>query len=145
MAEKTSVDAEEEYPGERLGLPETGQGSLASWRSRIAALIFDWAVSMAIAVVFFGRGVLTESDWRSWMILAVFFVQTGTGTMLFGSSVGQLLAKIAVVRLDREPLGPLRAYGRALLVCLVLPPLVIGADRRGLHDLAAGTAVINRR
>ncbi len=145
MAENTSVGAEERYPGERLGLPETGLGSLASWRARVAALLLDWAASMLLAVVLFGRGVLTESDWRAWMTLTMFFVQTGTATMLFGGSLGQILAKIAVVRLDREPLGPLRAYGRALLVCLVVPALVIGPDRRGLHDLTAGTVVVNRK
>ncbi|HET9648432.1 MAG TPA: RDD family protein [Microlunatus sp.] len=143
MAE-TTPDAEG-YPGERLGLPEIGLGSLASWRSRIAALIVDWATSMGVAVLLFGRGVLTESDWRAWMALAVFFVQSGTGTLLFSGSIGQLLAKIAVVRVDREPLGPLRAYGRAALVCLVLPALVISTDRRGLQDLLANTVVINRR
>jgi uncharacterized RDD family membrane protein YckC len=100
---------------------------------------------MAVAALLFGRDVLTGGGWQAWMTLAVFFVQTGTGTMLFGGSVGQLLARIAVVRLDREPLGPLRAYGRAFLVCLVLPALAIGPDRRGVHDLAAGTVVINRR
>jgi uncharacterized RDD family membrane protein YckC len=126
-------------------MPESGAGSLAPWRARIVALLVDWVASMLIAVLLFGRGVLTESDWHSWMILAVFFLESGTGTMFFGASLGQLLAKLAVVRLDREPLGPLRAYGRAALVCLVLPALVIGADRRGLHDLAAGTVVINRR
>jgi uncharacterized RDD family membrane protein YckC len=145
VAEKTTVDDAEGYPGQRLGLPEAGQGSLASWRARIGALVVDWAVSMAVAVLLFGRGVMTEGGWQGWMILAVFFLESGTGTMLFGGSVGQLVAKIAVVRLDREPLGPLRAYGRALLVCLVLPALVIGVDRRGLHDLAAGTVVVNRR
>jgi hypothetical protein len=34
---------------------------------------------------------------------------------------------------------------RAALVCFVLPALVIGVDRRGLHDLAVNTVVINRR
>jgi uncharacterized RDD family membrane protein YckC len=145
VPDETKTDDAEQYPGQRLGLPETGLGSLASWRARIAALLVDWAASMAVAVLLFGRGVLTEGGWRAWMILAVFFVQSGTLSMLFSGSVGQILAKIAVVRLDREPLGPLRAYGRALLVCLVLPALVIGPDRRGLHDLAAGTVVINRR
>ena len=145
MADTTPADSAERYPGQRLGMPESGPGSLAPWRARIVALLVDWAVSMVIALLLFGRGVLTDSDWHSWMILLVFFLESGTGTMFFGGSVGQLLAKLAVVRLDREPLGPLRAYGRAALVCLVLPALVIGADRRGLHDLAAGTAVINRK
>ena len=33
----------EAYPGQSLGLPESGRGSLASWRARFAALIVDWA------------------------------------------------------------------------------------------------------
>ena len=141
----TPPSESETYPGQRLGLPETGLGSVASWRARVAALLVDWAASMLIAVVLFGSEALTGHDWRAWMTLAVFFVQTGTASMLFGGSLGQILAKIAVVRIDREPLGPLRAYGRALLVCLVIPALVIGPDRRGLHDLAAGTVVVNRK
>lgn len=141
----TTPPESETYPGQRLGLPETGLGSLASWRARIAALVVDWAASMLLAAVLFGRGALTESGWRSLTTIGAFFLLTATSSMLFGGSLGQILAKIAVVRVDREPLGPLRAYGRALLVCLVLPAVVIGPDRRGLHDLAAGTIVVSRR
>jgi uncharacterized RDD family membrane protein YckC len=141
----TPPSESETYPGQRLGLPETGLGSLASWRARAAALLVDWAASLVIVAVLFGRAALSGSGWQTLMPLAVFFVQTGTASMLFGGSLGQLLAKIAVVRLDREPLGPLRAYGRALLVCLVIPAVAIGPDRRGLHDLAAGTVVVNRK
>jgi len=64
---------------------------------------------------------------------------------LAGGSFGQLLSRIAVVRLDSEPLGLARAVLRALLVSLALPALIISTDRRGLQDLAAGTVVINRR
>jgi uncharacterized RDD family membrane protein YckC len=31
---------------------------------------------------------------------------------------------------------------RALLLCLVLPAVVYDKDRRGIHDLAAGTIVL---
>ena len=44
------TDTAEQYPGETLGLPQTGRGSLASWRARVAALILDWAASMAPAL-----------------------------------------------------------------------------------------------
>jgi uncharacterized RDD family membrane protein YckC len=134
----------EAYPGERLGLPRVGRGSLASWRSRIAALIADWAASMAIAVGFFGSGVLTGSGWRAWMILTVFFVETAILGAFVGGSFGQLICRIAIARLDRQPLGFVRAVIRAFLVSLALPALVIGPDRRGLQDLAAGTVVISR-
>ena len=105
----------------------------------------DWAASMAVATGMFGAGVLFGDGWRSWMILAVFFVESTVLTALTGGSFGQLLTKIAVVRLDREPLGFARAALRAALVCVVLPALVIGVDRRGLHDTAVGTVVIRRR
>ena len=137
--------AEEPYPGQRLGLPAAGHGSLATWRARVAALILDWAACMAVAVLLFGSGVLTGSGWRAWMILTVFFVQSTLLSWLAGGSFGQLVCRLAVVRLDRRPLGIMRAVLRAALVSLALPALVIGPDRRGLQDLAAGTVVINRR
>ena len=135
----------EAYPGQRLGLPPEGRGSLASWRARVGALIIDWAACMAVAVGFFGSGVLTGGGWRAWMILTVFFVESTVLSWLAGGSFGQLLSRIAVVRLDMKPLGLPRAVLRAFLVSLALPALIISMDRRGLQDLAAGTVVINRR
>ena len=137
--------AAESYPGHRLGLPESGRGSLASWRSRVAALLLDWAASMAVAVGLFGTEVLTGSGWRAWMILAVFFVESSLLVALASGSFGQLICRIAVVRLDTEPVGFPRAVLRQALVSLALPPLIIGPDRRGLQDLAAGTVVVNRK
>lgn len=133
------------YPGSSIGLPAQGRGSLAPWRARIAALIGDWAASMIVAVSFFGTGVLTQGGWRSWMVLTVFFVQRTILTALAGGSFGQLLARIGVVRLDGQPLGWLRSLARAAMICLVLPAVVVGAERRGLDDLLLGTAVVNRR
>jgi uncharacterized RDD family membrane protein YckC len=100
---------------------------------------------MAIAVGFFGSGVLTGGGWRAWMILAVFFVESAGLGAGVGGSFGQLICRIAIARLDRRPLGFARAVLRAFLVSLALPALVVGADRRGLQDLAAGTVMINRR
>ena len=133
------------YPGQRLGLPREGRGSLAPWQSRITALVVDWAASMGVAVLLFGFGVLGSTGWRTWMIMAVFFVESAVLSALFSGSLGQLATRIAVVRLDRQPLGLLRSGLRAALVCLIIPALVVGADRRGLHDVAANTVVIKRR
>lgn len=129
----------------RLGLPASGRGSLAAWRARVAALLLDWAASMAVAVGLFGSEVLTGSGWRAWMILAVFWVESTALVTVASGSFGQLICRIAVVRLDTRPVGLPRALLRQALICLALPPLVIGADRRGLQDLAAGTVVVNRR
>jgi hypothetical protein len=140
-----TASASEAYPGHRLGLPQQGRGSLASWRARVGALIIDWAACMLIAVGFFGPGVLTGGGWRAWMILTVFFVESTVLSWLAGGSFGQVLSRIAVVRLDMKPLGLPRAVLRAFLVSLALPAMIISTDRRGLQDLAAGTVVINRR
>jgi hypothetical protein len=140
-----TTSSSEAYPGQRLGLPPEGRGSLASWRARVGALIIDWAACMAVAVGFFGSGVLTGGGWRAWMILTVFFVESTVLSWLAGGSFGQLLSRVAVVRLDMKPLGLPRAVLRAFLVSLALPALVISTDRRGLQDLAAGTVVLNRR
>jgi uncharacterized RDD family membrane protein YckC len=141
----TDRDKVDAYPGQALGLPAEGRGSLASWRSRVAALVLDWAACMAVAVGFFGSAVLTGGGWRAWMILATFFVQSTVLSWLMGGSFGQLICRIAIVRIDRQPLGLARAVLRAALVSLALPALVISADRRGLQDVAAGTVVVNRR
>jgi uncharacterized RDD family membrane protein YckC len=137
--------ADEPYPGQRLGLPAQGHGSLAAWGARIGALLIDWAVCTACAVALFGTRVLTGGGWPGFMTLATFFAESTVLAWLAAGSVGQLICRIAVVRLDRQPLGIARAVLRAGLVSLAVPALVIGPNRRTLADLAAGTIVINRR
>ncbi len=100
---------------------------------------------MALAVAIFTPAVLTGQDWRRFMVLAVFFVESAVLSALTGSSFGQLITRIAVFRLDARPLGFPRAIVRAALVSAVLPALVIDGNRRGAQDLALGTVVINRR
>jgi uncharacterized RDD family membrane protein YckC len=54
-----------------------------------------------------------------------------------------MLTRLRTVRVDGGGrLEPLRSLARAILVALVIPPLVFKPDRRGLHDLAAGTATV---
>lgn len=133
------------YPGASLELPQSGRGALASWWSRIAALVLDWGASMIVATFLFGVGVLRDGGWRAWMVLAVYFVQSAVLTALTGSSFGQLISRIGIHRLDGRPLGWGRAVARAAMICLVLPTVVIGAERRALNDLVLGTVVVWRR
>jgi len=42
------------------------------------------------------------------------------------------------------PIGLWRAIARAVMVGLVVPAVVVGAERRGLDDLVLGTVVVNR-
>ncbi|MFV0406890.1 MAG: RDD family protein [Propioniciclava sp.] len=139
------MTATDPYPGEGLGLPDSGAGSVAPWGTRLGALIVDWGASMTIAVGAFGAGVLTEQGWRAWMILVVYGVQKAVLTGLTGSSFGQLITGAGVVQLDGSRIGWWRAAVRAALICLVIPAVVIGSDRRGLDDLLLGTVVVRRR
>lgn len=139
------MSADDSYPGQGLGLPASGRGALASWGSRLGALVLDWGASMVVAIGAFGGGVLTETGWRAWMILAVFVAQKALLTALTGSSFGQLVSRVGVIRVGGEPVGWWRAIARAVLVGLVVPAVVVGADRRGLNDLLLGTVVVNRR
>ncbi len=136
---------QEHYPGETIGLPESGAGSLASWTPRIGALLLDWFSSMLVAVLLFGQGVMVESGWKAFMPLVVYFVQASVMTTVFGSSFGQLITRIGVTTLDRSHLGLWRPTVRTFLKCLVIPMVVVGAERRPLYDLLLGTVVVNRR
>lgn len=137
-------EAAAEYPGSSLGLPPSGRGSLASWRARIAALIVDWAASIVVATLLVGTGALHGGGWRGFVVLAVYVVEKAVLTWLTSASFGQLLARVAVVRVGGGPIGPWRSLARAVMVGLVIPAVVVGAERRGLDDLVLGTVVINR-
>ena len=136
---------DEQAPGAAPGLPATGRGSPASWRRRAAALLIDWSASMLVAMGLFGTGVLTDAGWRLWMPMAVFFVEKTLLTALSGASFGQRLMRLSVVRTSGERVGPARCAIRTALVCLVLPAVVIGADRRSLNDVLLDTVVVSTR
>ena len=133
------------YPGERLGLPESGPGAVAGWGRRILALVVDWGASTLVAIAFTGvggwidGGALSES-----LPILVFLLEASLLTALAGGSFGQLACRVAVARLDGRPVTLLQAVLRTFLICLVIPPLVFNRDARGLHDLAVGTVTLRR-
>ena len=132
------------YPGQRLGLPPTGRGAVAGWPRRILALFVDWLASLLVAGLFAGPGVLTSNGGETWLPLLVFWVEASLFTALVGGSFGQLLTRVAVVRLDGAPVTLLLSLLRTLLICVVVPPVIYNRDQRGLHDLATGTVTIRR-
>jgi uncharacterized RDD family membrane protein YckC len=131
------------YAGQRLGLPEEGTGSVASWGRRLLALAIDWLASTLVAAVIFGSRVWGHGL-EQWAPMLVFVVEATVLTPLMSGSFGQLLTRVVVVRLDRRPVNLLQALLRTLLICLVVPPLVFNRDQRGLHDVAVGTVTLRR-
>jgi uncharacterized RDD family membrane protein YckC len=108
------------------------------------ALFVDWFASMLVAATFAGPGVLSSRGWEAWAPMLVFLVEASVLTALAGGSFGQLLTRLAVVRVDGRPLSLIPALVRTLLICLVVPPLIFNRDQRGLHDLVAGTVTVRR-
>jgi uncharacterized RDD family membrane protein YckC len=131
------------YPGERLGLPEDGPRSVASWGRRLAALFLDWVPSLLVANLI-SQSMGLSRDQSAFVPLAVFWFETAFFVAITGASFGQLALQLRVARLDGRAVPLLQSMLRSFLVCLVIPPLVFNRDSRGLHDLAAGTVVIRR-
>ncbi|MEU6749273.1 RDD family protein [Spirillospora sp. NPDC046719] len=129
-------------PGERLGLPESGSGAVASYGRRLFALFIDWALSTLVA-----SGLAAALDWsapqRSLWTLVIFGIQAWLLTATIGTTIGKRLCGIRVVRLDGRPVGFLMGFARSLLLVLVVPALIWDRDYRGMHDRASNTAVVN--
>lgn len=131
--------AAERYRGERLGLPESGPGSVAGMGRRVGALIIDWLIAMLIA------GVFLNSVPRNVGTLFVFAVMVWIFTVAGGSTIGKRLLGIRTTSLRGPYVDPGRALIRTVLLCLVVPAVIWDADQRGLHDRAAATVVTNLR
>src|SRR6476620_5294591 len=133
------------YPGERLGLPRSGSGSVADTGPRVVAFLVDCLASGLVAaavVAIFARH--ERSDFASrlpgnWSLVAFAVVYVG-GLLVAGRTVGMYLTGIRVDR--NEAVRPLAAIVRTVLLMLLVPALIWDRDRRGLHDRIAQTVVI---
>lgn len=124
------------WAGKRLGLPETGPGSLAKMGRRVLALSIDWAVSLLFSQAFFG-GENTAT-------LSFFMLQQWLLVATTGNSFGHLIAGIKVRKLDGTHVGLVPALLRIGLILLVIPAAIWDSDNRGLHDKAAKTVLVIR-
>lgn len=128
---------------------------------RLVALVIDWLAAMAVTALLFPTGdpdaLPGPFGADPTITLAVFAVSTALLVGLLGTTIGHRLLGIRVVRLvDAQPrtdpvpdaARPVRAPGlvaglvRTVLLCLVIPAVVWDGDGRGLHDVAARTAIV---
>jgi len=144
-ANKQAAQSDTFYPGQDLGLPEYGAGSVSGWSRRLGALLIDWFACSAIAIAFLYHPTAHYSDVlvqpRLWTPV-VFGIEDFLLTAFTGATLGKRLLGIRVIRLDRRPIGIPRAFIRTLLVLLVVPAMMMDRDLRGLQDKAAGTIVV---
>lgn len=133
-----------DYPGKTLGLPDTGQGSLAPMGRRLAALLIDWLIAYGLALLGVEFGVWS-TPMLSTVVLVIWLLLGVAAVRLFGFTPGQLMLGLVVVAVGgRRPVGIGRLVVRGLLIGLVVPPLFTDSDGRGLHDRLTATAVVRR-
>lgn len=133
-----------DFPGQRLGRPESGPGSIARPGRRFLGLLIDWILCLVIARGFFGPGALESNG--SLSAVGVLVIENVLLVLTAGATLGQRIVGIQVERLDGGRLGFVAVIVRSLLLGLGLPALTLAweQDRRGLHDLASGALVARR-
>lgn len=132
------------YPGERLGIPEQGVGSVATFSRRILAITIDWLSALLIVRGFF-QTVEYGSTYFSIAALIVFASQVFLLTTTLGASFGQQVVGIGVRKVTGQKLGLPSALIRSVLLTLVLPAVIWDRDGRGLHDKVVKSVVVKTR
>lgn len=122
------------YPGERLGLPDSGPRSVGRLGRRIGAYLIDAACAALISAGFFG--------YDAWATLAVFAVVQVLFIPTIGGSPGHRLVGMRIMRVDGGWAGLWRPIVRTALLVLLIPAVIWDSDQRGLHDKAAGTVLV---
>ncbi|GAA1733862.1 RDD family protein [Aeromicrobium alkaliterrae] len=114
----------------------------ASLGRRLLALLIDWIVAALAASLFTGVSYPPADIGENLVITAFFVGQITILTGLLGFSIGKRVVGLRVENREGRPIGLPRALLRTLLLSLVIPAIVMTDDKRGLHDLAAGSRVI---
>lgn len=124
----------ERYPGERLGLPAQGRGSIATLGRRVGAIILDWACAVVISIAFFAYDALATTV--IFALVQILFIPT------IGGSPGHRVFGMRLQRVTGGWTGLWRPIVRTVLLAVVIPAVIWDADNRGLHDRAAGTVLV---
>jgi len=111
---------------------------------RVLAILIDWVASLLVVRLIFPDMQYPGND-SAIAILGVFYLEVTLFTWLIGSSFGQRIVGLAVIREAGGRLGLPAIALRTFLICLVIPALVYDSQGRGLQDRAAGSRVVLRR
>lgn len=111
---------------------------LPSFAKRFGALLIDWVLCLLVSN-FFGDPVRD-----GWPPVLVLVLEYGFFIGLFAQTPGMAVLRLRCVSFtDGGRIGIPRALLRGLLLALVVPALIMDSHRRGLHDKAAGSIVVN--
>ena len=133
-----------QWRGQRLGLPEDGPGSVASFGAKAGAFVVD--VLLAGLVGSLVNTVVTDPtdvqrNAAGYVAFAVLYVGS---LVLTAQTPGMRLVGLRVLPLkgSRATVGLVPALLRTAVLATLLPALISDGDARGLHDKAAGTVVV---
>ncbi|GAA1612062.1 RDD family protein [Leucobacter chromiireducens] len=124
------------WPGERLGLPESGPRSVGRIGRRIVAILIDWGLAALPAYFLVGGPNASLWNFLFFALMQIIFIPT------IGGSIGHRLVGLRVVPIAGGWVGVWRPFVRTLLLCLVIPLLVWDSDQRAFHDKIAGTVLV---
>ncbi|MCU1595417.1 MAG: hypothetical protein JWO12_2809 [Frankiales bacterium] len=135
----------DQWPGQRIGLPREGSGSVAPFGARASAMLIDIVASALVSgLIAASLDNPTPVD-RQIAAYAVIFLELMLLVALTGQSVGMRMLDLKVVKLAdvTKPPGFVTAFLRTsvLLVTVGLAGFFT-RDGRGFHDLAAGAIVL---
>lgn len=127
------------YPGQQLGLPQSGPGSVARFGRRLGAVAIDWIGCQLIAYGLITHGDLASAgNWTLGLFVVLSILTVGT----VGFTPGKRILGLRVISQHGGRLGLLRVAFRTVLLALVVPALVWDRDGRGLHDRLSGAVQV---
>ena len=105
---------------------------------RFGALLVDWILCLLAASAF---GVRLQTSGA--IPVAILVGEYAFFIGLFAQTPGMWIASLRCVSVRTGGrIGIFRAALRGVLLALVIPALVMGPDRRGWHDKAAGSVMV---
>ena len=140
----SAAGAGAEYPGQRLGLPREGAGSIGRVGRRILGVLVDWTLCTFIAFGVFDVPLpfTRTAGSGAWITLAIFALENLLLVGTLGYTIGHRVVSLQVRSINGRPATPLQALVRTVLLCLFLPAMFWDRDGRGLHDRTAGTVIV---
>lgn len=129
----------QDYPGQRMGRPRKGPGSVGRLGVRVVALVIDWFIAIGFSAL------LVSYDQQNLTTLWIWFGLSAVSVGFTGHTVGHFVMGLQVQTLDGYAPGVWRGVVRAALIAVVIPALIMDADHRGLQDRAVGTILVKIR
>ena len=141
MSSRVTDVAPSRFPGERLGLPETGPRSVARFGRRLGGLVIDWVIVAGVAWLVY-RPASTGDPAYGAVQAGIFAVLQILAIWALGGSIGHRLVGLRLAALPGYKPAFWRAIVRSALLAVVVPALVWDSDQRGFHDKVAGTVLV---